>query len=398
MDDVQLFDELSLANESNAFICVVELMDVLDCKLAQISQEARISRADASALVDRFGVTYGERYPLASFTEQPSGTNVTAALEGIVSKASTYLMDLLKAAWQVLVKIFDWIIGFFGFTRDRERRIQRYARNFEQVDLAIKKLRATKITPVSTTEMDEARRVFNERYSGLWPDMLGSGQILKLIRSLEMTTLTLQEDVDTRVDALRDAVASGKPLKHKGPVTSYDRFSALFQRSEIGRSIHGKTAKELMSAFNGYVTQQSLQNEHADTDPLNTITALLSRQHGILAPIQVTSEVGARSMRETLSELKTMPTFISEKLTPDDQKSIQVAITELLDDAMAVQLYYNVLNLYSHSRDMMFTALWQYVSSYYRALYTAASASTDFTIRRVAEETSHVLKTRLIRR
>ena len=397
MSDILHFDDLSIAAESDAYVNIVELLDVLDCKLMQISHEARISRADASALVERFAVQFDTRTPLASFTEHSSSTNVSIALEGILASAGKYLLELLKKVVAILMKIFDWTLTFFGFTRDRERRIRRFGINFEQVQLANQKLRATRTTASSNTEIDLAYTAFNDRYNGLWSDMLGSSQILTMLRNLENDVFTLQDFVRTQLVNVRTAIAKGTVTEISRVHASQAAIVSRFNRSTLITTATDSTPKSLMTAFSMYVTQQSLLHEHEVIDPAIALNQVTKSRHGIMAPILLSDKIGARSVRDLINELRALPSTLPPKMSSDTQQQIQKYIAQLLDNALTVQLYFNIVNQYGHARDMMFTAIWGHAAAQYRALYTSAMASTDLSVRRVAEETAHVFKSRMQR-
>lgn len=89
-------------------------MELLEDRVSEIAKVGLINRDQARRLVEEHAAPIDEiRYPLVSFTEVPSQTNLAPALEGASDAARNLLKKLIDAAVAMYKKIMAWIRNTF---------------------------------------------------------------------------------------------------------------------------------------------------------------------------------------------------------------------------------------------------------------------------------------------
>lgn len=85
--------------------------------------KARGVNRDTMAAVESYAGPLNPDYPLASYTERRSRTNVQVALEDIDGKRVGIIAAVLVAGAAFLYKIIKWVLGLFGKTEDEGKKV-----------------------------------------------------------------------------------------------------------------------------------------------------------------------------------------------------------------------------------------------------------------------------------
>lgn len=85
--------------------------------------KARGVNRDTMAAVESFAGPLNELYPVQSYTQRRSRTNVQVALEDIDGKRAGIIAAVLVAGAAFLYKIIKWVMGFFGKGKDEEGKL-----------------------------------------------------------------------------------------------------------------------------------------------------------------------------------------------------------------------------------------------------------------------------------
>ena len=89
---------------------MVENVRMLNERVDEITKAGMMDREQARRLIEEHAVPINpDRYPLVSFTEQPTRTNVAAALESSGAALSTNIRALIDKAVELFRKIMAWI-------------------------------------------------------------------------------------------------------------------------------------------------------------------------------------------------------------------------------------------------------------------------------------------------
>lgn len=88
-----------------------EALDVIERIDANVRQEGVVSRSQMQALVDTCNIALDDRYPLASYTEEPSTEGLEMALEAIGGAIIDGIKKAAKAVIAFFQRIFTWMAG-----------------------------------------------------------------------------------------------------------------------------------------------------------------------------------------------------------------------------------------------------------------------------------------------
>ena len=390
MTDVQMFEELDVSCEENALTRLGEMLELLDNKFTQISTEGRISRADASALVERYAVQFDTRYPIASFTQFPSATNLTVAQEGILSTAGQYLMDLIKKAGEILVKIFRWVLDLITFRALREKRAKKQAANLSTIKRAEADLHIAGVTlpPEQVVEIERAFGRYQSVYSSLSEEILKGGYIGPLLRDLQETILLVKSTIKYRVEHLEHLLTILPKTEQEDLAFEENAKSAL--RSAIGEEIRKRlvnvgidvpktatTPKELFGLLVNDISKLSL---HKDIEPLQVEeveSIITTNKNGIVNPILNIPPSTLTDVNAIIKQLMQFRTDPRINTTPRGRQVIQTLINAAINEALGVQAYMNAVSLYANARDTLISVVLEYAMAVYQATYSAGMTSPD---------------------
>lgn len=391
MTDVLAYEELDVSCEQLALTRIEETLELLDCKLTQISVEGRISRAEASALVERYAVQFDERYPLASFTQSPSSTNLTVAQEGVARTAGRYLLDLIKRAGEMMKKVFLWIIKLFDFSGPKLKAAQKRIDNIKTVSAAHDELHSQGIA-ATDARMESLERLvekFNDRYNALTHDMLSTGEMLAEIKKMTPFVQTLETSIHNRLEHLRH-ILTILPTDPKDDASFEANAQDMLKRPEKG------TSKEIMREFDARFTTFKVQEV---SHPLSIRIALerVAAGHNSLAEPMVPKVIMDHyaKLEEYMRQLTGLRIPPNVTCTQTTNQIVGKLTTRVLDDVMALKVYVSTVNIYSTERDRLLTALWEFVTASYQAAYTAGMADTDPEKRDVTKRVTARMKSRM---
>ena len=89
----------------------------------ELESSGAVSRQDALALESLVPGSLPERYRPATFTLQPSPTNLQVALEANDTAGRNIVARFFIAAWALLVKIGKWVVDLFRGTKDLDKDV-----------------------------------------------------------------------------------------------------------------------------------------------------------------------------------------------------------------------------------------------------------------------------------
>lgn len=101
--------KLDTADEAQALHDLNAQLQILEDAKKEIVATQAVGRDQVKELVDECGMTLSEDYPLNSYTQQPSKTNLTVTVEGIFQTAKSILKAILVKIKEILRKIFDFL-------------------------------------------------------------------------------------------------------------------------------------------------------------------------------------------------------------------------------------------------------------------------------------------------
>ena len=115
--------ELEVADEGSQLRELEIVANSIQSQRIELESSGVVSRQDALALESLAPGSLPERYRPATFTLQPSPTNLQVALEANDGANRNIVVRFFVAAWALLVKIGKWIVDLFRGTKDLDKDV-----------------------------------------------------------------------------------------------------------------------------------------------------------------------------------------------------------------------------------------------------------------------------------
>lgn len=389
MDTLQLFEELELSTESIEYTRLSEQIDLLNCKVTQLTMEGKVSRSFVESLITQHAVEIDPRYPVGSFTRVPSTTNFTVAQESLVATLGRKFVDMLKEAVKVLIKIFKWIIGFIDYRKQRDKKTPLFVANTAATSKASQDLAEKTNVSLEEEVLKEAVKGYYAQYTGLSKDLLTDGRFVVLLRKLQPQILGLEQIASMRLEAIErmlkhlpkdegDDLTLMANTRALGDPMGTIQIQTLLKSSGIAMPPNVKSPRELMQSLWMALNVENLNKDLDPMDPTDAIVRLESNRNDILAPILMVPDTIAKSVSAIISKLNILRFEDRSGTTETGRQVIEKLFHSTMDEALAVQVYMNAVNLVAGSRDKLVETLWHYSTFVYESTYKeAVNIGTD---------------------
>jgi hypothetical protein len=208
---------VDVLDERESWISLESHMALLQEQYEEIARVGGVTRAQARTLVSECAVVFPERYSPESFTELPSKTNLAITQETIGETAVKLLVDLVKAAIALLMKIVAWIRAMITKAVDRMRGLDKVKTNTEVLSLGTQHLKQALGDTITLSgeplkqwedlhkDMDLVSLEYVERYTALFNDVIHNGPMAKYLRAMMVLIPHVVDDISERLTLL-DAV------------------------------------------------------------------------------------------------------------------------------------------------------------------------------------------------
>lgn len=405
MELVQQFNELDISMESSAVVTLEDLLSSLNSKMAEITLSGNISRHQAQVLVEQYAVQFESRCPIQSFTQIPSTTNFQIAQEGIIATIGEKVWELIKAAGELLKRVFKWIIDFVTFRKLRDRQAAEVAENIIAAHEAAVKLKES--THLSLTEEVQklASADFDALYSGLTDDFLKSGRYIRMVRSMQPGVATVGAMTEARLDFIERYIERLNTNTQKNEDINKDSvglfestalrvYMPSLKKAGIPEPNNPKSAREWVQSALITITKENL----VKLTPIDAVTAMRmfnEDSNALRDPILMLPDELQKSLDKNMRALENIRQKSLPTATAQDQAVIQKLVQTAIDDAMSVQVFMSVVNLVATARDKLIAALWKYSSYTYESLYNESAAVDDPHISKLIQDNAYQLKRRL---
>lgn len=142
-------EDLNIDPESPEAIELTERLQVLNERVDDIERTGLITRDQARLLVEDSQIPLNtSRYPVSSFTADPSRTNLQPALESAEEKRVSVMQVLIQGAIEAYKRVRDWLLGLMQkikalFKRQGGEKIVANATNAAELDKGLKNAAST---------------------------------------------------------------------------------------------------------------------------------------------------------------------------------------------------------------------------------------------------------------
>jgi hypothetical protein len=265
MDQAGAVDGADIVNEQQAGQELEAQLTMLSEHYDEISRLGAISRDQAKQLVTDCAVEFDDNYPVQSFTEIPSKTNLAVALEGIGDATLDVLGKLIQNAIAIMKKIFAYILDLLS-------RLFGKAKASEKAQVNIKILRegrdtlkamvpdAVVLTGDAVLQHEEIKakiEVLNERYlaecTPMVADLVANGNFT---RTLRLMVVLLPHSLDLILRKM-DIVKAGM----EAHLTEENVPHACAQLKRVAEPVD-------MEAYRDLLTHAGFRNLPKDFNPM----------------------------------------------------------------------------------------------------------------------------------
>ena len=405
MDDV-LISEVDVSEEQDAWTRIVGSLETLDSYYDEIAKSGGIDRDQARVLVEECGVMMQERYPINSFTEVASRTNFSVAMESIIDRNAQLLVELLKKAAEILLKILRWVLDLVTARRARSQQTARKTLSIQAVDQANRDLREAGVENVmeddggkgsvaASSIVTTAVETYEANFNDLVADLLTSGRFTGMARELSHTVFEfaplLRDKLMLFDKVLRTNVRHGdvagntveiselRTIAMPIPITS---VKMLMQRGgvDVRASGEGKpTLSDAMRRLFDIYQQLRLGREYDPVDIRVVADYLSATNSRVVTPFFLAPDEIAKSMREITQELQRIHSFEPSKVAPvENREAFQAAVAVLTEEVNALRMFIAVIEGCSAMQDRLVDDIWRFETAqlqYYRAKAGASNNS-----------------------
>lgn len=377
-----LFDEIDLTEDREALDRISETGRVLDSYYDEISRTGGISRADAVTLVNEYGVMLGERYPPQSFTEVASRTNLSVTLEAILERAGALLMQLLKKAAELLLKIVTWIRDLLQNRIARMDNAISKAKGVGAVQKASADLKAAGTSQIktddSTTALENAVKLALETYENNFTDLVADiiveESFSRTVRSMAFGVLGILDPLQAKVALLNTIIH-----RHRAPSLTAD-ISEVGELRTVAMPIPAQrlltilraggmevqnpgsaTIEDIMSSLMARYTELRTKNSY---DPVNidiVAAHLTTGKHAIAEPFFLKPKDIADTTANLTKQLSALQRIQpSNAAPPANRDAFNEAIKTLSSEIRALRLLVSVAEGCSMTQERLIDDIWKY--------------------------------------
>lgn len=261
MDVFEVPEDMELMVDQGEIDLIRSDMAVLDRYYDDIARVGAVSRDQAKKLVDDCGVTFDERYPLNTFTEEPSAVNVTLTMEGMASSMVRMLWEMIKKAAAILAKVVRWIMEIvrraLGLRKDSEKALTAtlaIKAATTRLENLIPEISDTSAVLAAKRHLEEASANYSGNFNDLVADMLTDETFSSAIRYIGLDLLQFHEVIEMKMQLYRDLLRS--PQLNQNDLASTTSLTA--QLRTISEPIQGQRIHEYLKTAGIDIRSNSL--------------------------------------------------------------------------------------------------------------------------------------------
>ena len=262
-------------------------------------------RQHAVGRVRDCGVECGDT-PVNSFTEEPSRTNLNVAMEGIFASAGRAVLDLIKKAGELLMRLVRWIGDLlkktFTKTQSNEEKIEKLAAVAEANEKIAEIIKAPNIDGSKAEHSPTMQRLhgalqgYEATHTALAAELLSRRGVLgPAMAGLCVELLHVQTLLEKKIDVFQAVLATPSDLpRETQAMTAIAQFNTIAEPISAGSLLHflksahitvpAHSVTEAMDGLKAYVLHLNSRKVKAEL-PDVMIARLEERDHPIHQPI-----------------------------------------------------------------------------------------------------------------
>lgn len=363
------FEDLDTSHNHAALEEINDSLRVLDDYYSQISKTGGVSRDQAKRLVAECGVQFGNRYPESSFTEIPSATNLTVAMEGILSAGAKMLWDLIKKAGELLMKIIRWCADMIRGQRENMKEFHRVQGNLQLIHRENEKLRQSGVTkgetikpsmqsPVTEAKnrVDETISRFNEAQTALWQDIATDGPAGRLVREMSIAAFGFIPKVRQKLNLFQKVLTThgdGSESAEMAQLSELRTIATVVPTDGIMRTVshypyiqrdmkQGSTVGDILSGLNEHIQEFSGEKPDKPANIDQVVEKIIDSNGGFGNPFVLIPEELHRELEAMEKELHRLTTIEPSRQASDRIRSaFRDAVSSVSNDINGIRAYFS---------------------------------------------------------
>lgn len=215
--DLDLLDDIDVSSDQGEIEVVRGDVAALNRHYDEIAAQGGVCRNTAQMLVRDCAVQLPDYAPVSSFTEVPSRTNLSVAMEGIFSTIAHHTIEIIKKAAALLVKITRWIMDalrkHLGLKKDAEKQVKGIVAlsdvvqkhpNLNGTELSHETDHLAQLYNKAVRELDDVHRDYKNGFNDLIADMLGPRRFTTLVRHAGIDLLSYHDAIEIKLSLFTD--------------------------------------------------------------------------------------------------------------------------------------------------------------------------------------------------
>lgn len=370
----ELLEELELTRTQEG------ILDELQALYSNICERMEVGRTHMATLEAISEGSLPELYPLASFTEIPSKTNLNVALESVLRSIGSALAALVKAIVSMFRKIISRLLALFLMKGSTVKKAEERLKASKELEKELNQVKRKFEEPVKSNAdrvMKEAEVTFVEekkdKITLLMVDVIEYGPL----RREMVETGRLFEDqfvlATKRIEVLRSVLKELSRLKQKDLEAEHG-IKKLELRSQLATVI---AKNDAMSSAAFLERIESLYNDISkanNTSPSKVTARDLdywldrgSIKNMDFIPKRLDIEAKSKEIEKVLRELEQTPVKVEDK---DLAKDLQEALRSVRATLVAFSYFSTCASMMRDAGEDMLRVLINFAENRFKALAT----------------------------
>lgn len=362
-DALELVDQLTIRMES------------IDSLYQQVSREGLVSRSQIEFLVENCGIEFDGRYPVASFTQEPSATNLSIATEAMGGQFFATIGEFLKKVVTVILSILKWVFELLTGYSARRENVTRVAENMKKVAKSNREVEAAMAKlpkPAQSSQTQEmfakfqgAMAVYDNSWNDFREQLLTHGEFVRFLRTFSVYILGYMPQLTARVEAFKRLIDIEEKENDPGhqiaikvqfarlvePASTNQLIHALHGSGvQVGNghstlsSLHNPTFLELATAIKGRMSELQQQRSN-DPVMVSQASELVEKDDKVLDSFLVKDQQQRKMIEALIDDYKKILNSAPRRKYSDDvNKQYRSVVEQLTNEVRGLQVLIDLYN------------------------------------------------------
>jgi hypothetical protein len=182
---------------------LAHILQVLHQYTVSFNDQRAVCQAQVKQLIEECDIALDKRYPLQSFTQAPSGQNLSVVTEGVLQRIGTAFAEFWKKFLELVKKIFSWIINAAKRLVHREQTVMHQVvviRAMREATQEVKDIKGgTKRDEGEFTgTLEQAVKLYQSQLTAMGLEMLQQGPYVAAVKALALSVNNIVKMLGTK--------------------------------------------------------------------------------------------------------------------------------------------------------------------------------------------------------